>query len=178
MSSLSLFCPSTSHLHLITYSPSKTISLKHALTAKPPQIHRTTSIPDNPHLPFTDLHGRKLPLSTPDTVTCRIVDFPPVPADTADKVNFMHRTLSTDYGVVLDGKIVLVMDSGEEVVCERGDVVVQRGTNHAWRNVFEEVCRVMFVLVPSEGVRVEATGEVLKPTDTRHLTDEGVTERV
>ena len=42
----------------------------------------------------------------------------------------MHRTLSTDYGVVLKGKIVLVMDSGEERVCAEGDVVVQRGTNH------------------------------------------------
>ena len=90
----------------------------------------------------------------------------------------MHRTLSTDYGVVLSGKIVLVMDSGETTVCETGDVVVQRGTNHAWKNTFDEVCRMMFVLVPSEAVKVGDTGEVLKPTDTRHLTDEGVTARV
>ena len=37
---------------------------------------------------------------------------------------------------------------------------------------------MMFVLVPAEPVQVDETGEVLKPTDTRHLTEEGVVERV
>ena len=51
-----------------------------------------------------------------------------------DEVNFMHRTQSTDFGVVLQGRIWLVMDGGvggeREMEVREGDVVVQRGTNH------------------------------------------------
>jgi hypothetical protein len=46
----------------------------------------------------------------------------------------MHRTQSVDYGIVLEGEIVSVLDSGEETVLRRGDVMVQRATMHAWRN--------------------------------------------
>ena len=46
----------------------------------------------------------------------------------------LHRTESIDYGIVLDGEMTLILDSGEEVTLRRGDVVVQRGTEHAWEN--------------------------------------------
>ena len=42
----------------------------------------------------------------------------------------MHRTQSVDYGIVVSGKIWLVMDSGGEIEIEAGSVCVQRGTNH------------------------------------------------
>ncbi len=58
----------------------------------------------------------------------------------------MHRTESIDYGVVLSGELVLVLDA-EEVVLRPGTVVVQRGTNHAWANRSGAVCRMLFVLV-------------------------------
>lgn len=58
----------------------------------------------------------------------------------------MHRTESVDYGVVLAGECVLVLDRGE-VVLKPGHVVVQRGTNHAWANRSGAVCRMLFVLV-------------------------------
>lgn len=58
----------------------------------------------------------------------------------------MHRTESVDYGVVLAGECVLVLDRGE-VVLKPGHVVVQRGTNHAWANRSGQVCRMLFVLV-------------------------------
>lgn len=58
----------------------------------------------------------------------------------------MHRTESIDYGVVLAGECVLVLDRGE-VVLRPGHVVVQRGTNHAWANRSGAVCRMLFVLV-------------------------------
>ena len=38
----------------------------------------------------------------------------------------MHRTQSVDYGIVLEGQIVSVLDSGEEQLMGRGDVMVQR----------------------------------------------------
>lgn len=57
----------------------------------------------------------------------------------------MHRTESIDYGVVLDGQIVLLLDDSE-VVLEAGDMVVQRGTIHAWTNRTDKITRMLFVL--------------------------------
>jgi hypothetical protein len=47
----------------------------------------------------------------------------------------MHRTDSTDFGVVLSGNVVLEIDDGVEVLLSPGDVVVQNGTRHRWRVV-------------------------------------------
>lgn len=58
----------------------------------------------------------------------------------------MHRTESVDYGVVLEGEIVLVLDDSE-VALRQGDVVIQRGTNHAWANRSGQVTRMLFILV-------------------------------
>ena len=57
----------------------------------------------------------------------------------------MHRTESIDYGIVLEGQIVLLLDDSE-VVLEVGDVVVQRGTIHAWTNRTGTIARMAFVL--------------------------------
>lgn len=71
----------------------------------------------------------------------------------------MHITKTLDYGIVLEGEIELVLDSGETKVLRRGDSCVQRGTMHAWRNVSEggKWGRMVFVLVGAdgEGVREE-----------------------
>jgi quercetin dioxygenase-like cupin family protein len=61
----------------------------------------------------------------------------------------MHRTVSLDYGILLEGEVECILDSGEVRALRRGDVVVQRGTMHAWRNPNEkEWCRMVFVLLP------------------------------
>ena len=61
----------------------------------------------------------------------------------------VHRTESIDYGIVLEGEIVLVLDDSE-VTLTAGDVVIQRGTDHAWANRSDKVCRVAFILVDGE----------------------------
>jgi uncharacterized cupin superfamily protein len=61
----------------------------------------------------------------------------------------MHRTESIDYGIVLEGQIVLLLDD-EEVVLEAGAVVVQRGTIHAWSNRTDRIARMLFVLTDGE----------------------------
>ena len=58
----------------------------------------------------------------------------------------MHRTQTVDYGIVLQGELTLVLDRGETTV-RAGDIVIQRGTNHAWANRSGETCRVAFVLI-------------------------------
>lgn len=57
----------------------------------------------------------------------------------------MHRTESIDYGIVLEGEIVLLLDDSE-VRLKQGDVVVQRGTVHAWTNRTDRICRMAFIL--------------------------------
>jgi quercetin dioxygenase-like cupin family protein len=65
---------------------------------------------------------------------------------------FMHRTDSVDYAVVVKGKIVMMMDEEEDdLVLEAGDVLVQRGNNHAWSNKFDETCIIAFVLMDADG---------------------------
>ena len=61
----------------------------------------------------------------------------------------MHKTNTVDYCVVLAGEIWAVFDSGE-VLLRAGDVLVQRGTNHAWSNRTEEPCVIAFVLVAAK----------------------------
>ena len=51
----------------------------------------------------------------------------------------MHKTESVDIIVVISGGMKLIMDEGE-VLLGPSDIVVQRGTNHAWSNPFEEPC--------------------------------------
>jgi quercetin dioxygenase-like cupin family protein len=65
----------------------------------------------------------------------------------------MHKTASLDYGIVLEGEIELVLDSGETKLMRRGDSCIQRGTNHAWRNVTPNGGwgRMVYVLVAAQG---------------------------
>jgi quercetin dioxygenase-like cupin family protein len=62
----------------------------------------------------------------------------------------MHRTKTIDYAVVLSGEIYAVLDKAE-VLLKAGDVLVQRGTSHAWSNRTDEPARVAFILIDGEG---------------------------
>lgn len=84
----------------------------------------------------------------------RIVDMLP------GKESPMHRTWSIDYGIVLSGTVELVLDSGEVTQASAGDIIVQRGTNHLWRNPTDAKCRIAFILIEAEPVM--AGGKVLE----------------
>ncbi|OGE49095.1 hypothetical protein PENARI_c023G02975 [Penicillium arizonense] len=94
------------------------------------------------------------PLNPSTGTSCTIIEVPPGSAVP------MHRTVTLDYGVVVDGTTELVLDSGEKKSMTKGDVFVQRGTAHAWRNMTEKhdnsgILRVFFVFQPIEQVRLE-----------------------
>ena len=61
----------------------------------------------------------------------------------------MHRTRSIDYAVVISGEITMLLDDSE-VHLKAGDVLVQRGTNHAWVNRGRENCHIAFVLIDAK----------------------------
>lgn len=62
----------------------------------------------------------------------------------------MHRSPTTDYIVLLSGEITLVLEK-EERTLKPFDVVIQRGTNHAWVNRGSEDALLMAVLVDAAG---------------------------
>ena len=59
----------------------------------------------------------------------------------------MHRTNSIDYGIVLQGEIELELEDGAKKTVREGGVIIQRGTNHLWRNTTDKVCRIAFILI-------------------------------
>jgi mannose-6-phosphate isomerase-like protein (cupin superfamily) len=58
----------------------------------------------------------------------------------------MHKTNRVDYSVVYDGEIWLELDNSETLHLKRGDVVVQNGTRHAWRNKGKQPVTMLFFL--------------------------------
>ena len=58
----------------------------------------------------------------------------------------MHKTNTVDYAVVYDGEIWLELDDGKAIHLKRGDVVVQNGTRHAWRNKGTQPVTMLFFL--------------------------------
>lgn len=61
---------------------------------------------------------------------------------------FMHRTDSLDYAIVLTGEIWMMMDEeADDLLLKAGDVLIQRGNNHAWSNRSTEPCVIAFVLI-------------------------------
>lgn len=79
----------------------------------------------------------------------RHVDVPP------GALSPMHRTVSLDYGIVIMGEFELILDSGERRKMMPGDIAVQRGTMHAWRNVSDTKWgRMMYILQPSKPLEI------------------------
>ena len=67
----------------------------------------------------------------------------------------MHRTQSLDYGLVLEGNIVLELDDGSRTPMTRGDVAIHRATMHKWINESQsDWARVLFVLQDCEPLMI------------------------
>lgn len=112
-------------------------------------------------------------ISPPDRGTVlRTVEFPPEPKDPEAKARMMaatfgsifqdadhrgkaaghpgmHVTQTVDYAIVLDGEIWAIMDD-EETLMKAGDILVQRGTNHAWANRSGAPARIAFILIDAK----------------------------
>lgn len=71
---------------------------------------------------------------------------------THDLETGMHFTNSIDFGFISSGEISLELDDGAEVTLRTGDVYIQNGAVHAWRNRGTEPCALTFVILGSERV--------------------------
>ena len=75
-----------------------------------------------------DLGARIIGTAPPDNRTrFAVIDFPP------GNEPRMHRTETIDFAIVLEGEIEMDMD-GSTMMMKAGDIMVQRGTIHAWAN--------------------------------------------
>jgi quercetin dioxygenase-like cupin family protein len=93
---------------------------------------------------FEDMGARKLGTPPPPNGTrFAVIDFPPGCPPS------MHRTETIDYVIVVSGEIEMDMDDST-VKLKAGDVMVQRGTNHAWANRSDKPARVAFVLIDAK----------------------------
>jgi mannose-6-phosphate isomerase-like protein (cupin superfamily) len=61
----------------------------------------------------------------------------------------MHRTQTIDYAIIMSGEIDMLLDDSE-VHLKAGDVVIQRGTNHAWANRGDKSCKIAFALIDAK----------------------------
>lgn len=125
-------------------------------------VWTTTTVPaDNND--ETDGRDRDAGLTLNQGSVIRVVDMLP------GKESPMHRTNSIDYGIVLEGEIELELEDGAKKTIRQGGIIVQRGTNHLWRNVTDRVTRIAFILIEApaylhDGVPLDE----LKPEDARH----------
>lgn len=89
----------------------------------------------------TDGRVRDAGLTLDGGSVIRVVDMMP------GRASPMHRTNSIDYGIVLEGEIELELDDGARKTVGQGGIIIQRGTNHLWRNTTDRVCRIAFILI-------------------------------
>ncbi|EAS31130.3 cupin 2 domain-containing protein [Coccidioides immitis RS] len=97
--------------------------------------------------PWSEFNGKPVGISNPQGLIARIVDFPP------GRPGMMHRTMTVDFGIVLNGEIELELDDGVKTWVKEHDLVVQRGTIHAWNNPGPDTVRMMFLLVSANKLK-------------------------
>ncbi len=61
----------------------------------------------------------------------------------------MHRTETLDYVICLAGEVEMDLDDST-LKLSAGDVMVQRGTNHAWVNRGTQPARIAFILIDAQ----------------------------
>jgi len=99
------------------------------------------AIPELSSVPAREPNERPFTIMPATGHLLRILDV--YPLKDGGKRTVMHRTRTLDYVVVIEGELVLILDDSE-VILKPGDVVVQRGTDHAWENRSDTIARAAF----------------------------------
>jgi hypothetical protein len=130
-------------------------------------LWRTVGSPTDTTAPDTVLEHRGV-LPPPGGTVLRVVDIPPEPKDPEERARAMeaafkqvypdavhqpdqrhpgmHVTPTIDYAIVLHGEVYAILDEAETLM-KAGDILIQRGTNHAWANRSDAIARIAFILV-------------------------------
>ena len=65
----------------------------------------------------------------------------------------LHRTDTVDYVICISGEIDMFLDGSQFVTLRAGEVLIQRGTNHAWANRSDKPCRLAVILLDASPKR-------------------------
>jgi hypothetical protein len=106
-------------------------------------VPRLSSFPTLPAEP----NDRPFTIMPPAGHLIRVIDI--YPPQMGGKRTVMHRTRTLDYAVVIEGEVVLILEDSE-VLLRKSDVVVQRGTNHAWENRSDTMARMVFFHIDAQ----------------------------
>jgi len=107
---------------------------------------------------YTDAFASAPKVTVPGGIVLRVMDLGPGISSP------MHRTVSLDYSIVLEGEVELELDSAIKVR-GRGDICVQRATNHRWTNHSQtEWARLILIHIDCENpvVRGRELGESIE----------------
>lgn len=97
--------------------------------------------PGDPDLPMEELEAQaRAGFAAVDASDCQ-TDTSRHPA--------MHQTGTIDYIILLKGEVTLLLEEDERAL-RPFDVVVQRGTNHAWINTGDEPALLACILIDTE----------------------------
>jgi mannose-6-phosphate isomerase-like protein (cupin superfamily) len=103
--------------------------------------HEGGPVPDLAATPAAEPNSRPFTIMPPSGHLIRLIElYPPQQGGTK---TVMHRTRTVDYALVIEGEVTLHL-TDSEVVLRPGDVVVQRGTDHAWENRTDQMARMAF----------------------------------
>lgn len=69
----------------------------------------------------------------------------------SDRHPMMHKTSTVDYIIIVKGELWAVLEE-DETLLKAGDILIQRGTNHAWSNRSDEPCLMAAVLISADPV--------------------------
>lgn len=134
-------------------------------TAPVPELPQSAAEQAPPGLSIPPAPGetRLMIVTFPPDASFAGPDFDPVAADLEQRDHIpglaekfeaeapgMHTTDSVDYDIVLDGEIWLELDDGETAHLRQGDVAIQCGTRHAWRNKGDRPATLCFVLIGAQ----------------------------
>lgn len=103
--------------------------------------HEAEAVPSLTSTPAAEPNARDFTIMPPSGHLIRIIEL--YPASMGGAKTVMHRTSTLDYAMVIEGEAVLHLTDCE-VVLGPGEVVVQRGTDHAWENRSDKVTRMAF----------------------------------
>ncbi|KAI5867518.1 NAD(P)-binding protein [Durotheca rogersii] len=113
---------------------------------------RETPVDLNDNVDIEKAKSQEPPLHYHNGTVVRMIDFAP------DVESPMHRAVSLDYGIVVEGTFKLILDSGEERIMHQGDVSIQRATAHKWHNISgngTQPGRMMWILLDCKDVYVK-----------------------
>ena len=99
----------------------------------------------------SDSPAGPVPMGCPGQTRCFVATIAPSPdpkPDLTNRIGF-HRTPGIAYCYVLSGEIVFLVDTAE-VKVRTGDLIVERNTDHSWRNETSSPVTMLITVVNAE----------------------------